>query len=90
MKYKDKLLVLRLNKKHLLTTSYDIVVTRKRSASNSRLDKIGSSILTGPYSWIQIDLRKLYKYLLEKNVTISTAVIKLLGYSPYHRKKEKL
>jgi hypothetical protein len=68
--------------------SYDIIVTRKRSAGDSRLDKIGSVTTHAPYSWVKVDFNKLQKYLLEKNVKIATSVAKILGLDDMHLRKK--
>jgi hypothetical protein len=59
------------------------VVCKKRSAANSNIDRIGRLSVSSNnlhYSFIQVDLKKLQKYLLSHNILISGAFIKILGY----------
>lgn len=58
---------------------YHIIVTRKRSKANSRIDRIGSIASIKPYAFLKIDIKKLTKYLLEKNITIAATVWKYLN-----------
>lgn len=75
---KNKELVIRLLK---VTEPpvYHIIVTRKRSQANSRIDRIGSIAAKSPYSFLKLDLNKLRKYLMEKNVTITSTVWQYLN-----------
>lgn len=74
----NKNLVLRLLK-CTNTPHYQIVVVKKRSTGVSRLDRIGSIASPAPYAWLKIDLIKLSKYLVEKNIKISISVAKVFG-----------
>ena len=75
---KNKDLVIRLLK---ITEPpvYHIIVTRKRSKANSRIDRIGSIAAKKPYAFLKLDIKKLTKYLMEKNVTIAATVWKYLN-----------
>lgn len=63
---------------------YHIIVTRKRSKSNARIDRIGSIASKKPYAFLKLDIKKLTKYLLEKNVTIAATVWKYLNLDAYN------
>jgi len=71
---------------------YDIVVRKQRSHANSRLDKIGSITTKTSFSIIKLDLKKLTKYLIEKNATLTASLWKALNLDmaagKYERKKE--
>jgi len=66
---------------------YHIIVTRKRSAGVSRLDRIGSIAAHAPYSWVKVDFNKLQKYLLEKNVKIAQSVVNVFGLDLNNNRK---
>jgi hypothetical protein len=74
----NKNLVLRLLK-CTNTPHYQIVVVKKRSTGVSRLDRIGSIASPAPYAWLKIDLIKLSKYLVEKNIKILYLLQKYSG-----------
>jgi hypothetical protein len=67
------------------TPVYHIVVAKKRSKPTSRLDRLGSVAFKKPYSFLRIDITKLTKYLLNKNVKIANNVWKVLGLDDYVR-----
>lgn len=58
---------------------YHIVVTRKRSKSTARLDRIGSISPRTKISMLKIDHKKLNKYLMLKNVKMTPCVAKVLN-----------
>jgi ribosomal protein S16 len=50
---------------------YHIVVTRKRSKNTSRIDRLGVLSPRFPITILKIDIKKLHKYLVEKEIKIS-------------------
>jgi hypothetical protein len=85
---KNKDLVIRLLKGSLKRRDrskniYYIVVAKRRSKQTSRLDKLGTVAYRECYSFLKIDIKKLTKYLVDKNVKIAKNVWKVLGYNDY-------
>lgn len=79
--YKDKILVIRLTKFNVKTSSYDIIVTKKMTKGSARLDRLGRySFHLNNRGLLQIDMVKLNKYAMQ-NVYFSLSVLKLLGYN---------
>lgn len=74
-----KIHLLKRKKTRCLLLRYDIVVTRYRSHSNSRLDKIGTIGVKSNMSIVKIDMNLLYKYLGNRNVRVSYCVWKALN-----------
>ncbi len=84
----NKNLVLRMLKVPLKSFSrpvYQIVLARKRSKPTSRLDKVGILAYKKPYSFLKIDIRKLNKYLVNRNVKVAQNVWKVLGLDDFCR-----
>lgn len=63
---------------------YYIILTKKRSKTNSRLDKVGTVGYRRSYCYLKLDLKKLTKYLVDKRVKITTSVWKVLGFGDYY------
>ena len=91
--YVIKLLKGKLKRRDTYKYIYYIVLTKKRSKTNSRLDKIGTVGHRSTYCYLKIDLKKLNKYLIDKRVQITKSVWKVLGFGDYYiqidKKKDK-
>jgi ribosomal protein S16 len=59
--------------------TYHIIVTRKRSKATSRLDCIGYVKPRTNIAYIRLDITKLTKYLVQKNVKLSATFWKVLN-----------
>jgi len=57
---------------------YHIIVTRKRAKPSSRLDRLGSWAPKNTISILRMDIKKLTKFFLLTNLTISLQVWKIL------------
>jgi len=72
-------LIIRLIKAGPHSLSHHIVIARKKARPNSRLDRIGSLSTNANISFLKLDILKLTKYLVRKNIIISGPVMKILG-----------
>jgi hypothetical protein len=77
-----KNLIIRLLKRPSYKSSsiitYHIVVAIRQSTPRARIDRLGSVAFKSPYSFLRLDMKKLYKYLREKHVSFSSSAFKLL------------